>query len=71
MTDKEQIMELVRGLIAERDIRQIETARLLSIKQPEVSLLERGVSGGFSLERLIKFAKILGAHVELKIYKSV
>jgi len=42
-------------LIKQRDITQAEAAKLLSIKQPHVSLLIRNRAGSFSVKRLMDF----------------
>jgi len=49
---------------------QTAAAKLLGIAQPDVSSLLRGRLRGYSLERLIDFARTLGNDVEIKVRRS-
>jgi predicted XRE-type DNA-binding protein len=40
---------------------------ILGIRQPHVSLLMRGQSGNFSVERLMEFLNALGQDVEITV----
>jgi predicted XRE-type DNA-binding protein len=60
----------IRNAIKERGITQTEAGRILGIDQPKVSLLMRGRTSGFSLERLMTFLNRLGREVEIKVYPT-
>lgn len=57
----------VRELVAARDLRQVDTARLLGIPQSKVSVLLRGHSDGFSTERLMKLLNRLGQDIDIVV----
>jgi hypothetical protein len=42
-------------IIKKRGLKQTEAARILGVRQPEVSGLMRGYSGAYSVERLMTF----------------
>ena len=54
-------------LITKRGLTQAEAGAILGIKQPHVSVLMRGQSGAFSVERLMDFLTALGQNVEITI----
>jgi len=54
-------------LVKRRDLTQAEAGKILSIKQPHVSLLMRNRSGTFSVERLMDFLTALGQDVEISV----
>jgi predicted XRE-type DNA-binding protein len=58
-----EIYRLIKG----RDLTQAEAGEILGIKQPHVSSLMRGQSGGFSVERLMDFLTALGQDVEVTV----
>lgn len=58
-----QIYQVIR----ERHLTQVEAAKLLGIKQPNVSLLMRNRSGSFSIGRLMEFLTALGRDVEVTV----
>ena len=64
---KAELVQRIRGLIAERKLTQVKAAELLGIDQPKVSLLIRGRTAGYSLERLFRFLAALGQRVELTV----
>jgi predicted XRE-type DNA-binding protein len=53
--------------IQERGLTQTEAARILGVDQPKVSALMRGRLSGFSLERLLRFARALDYEVEIRL----
>ncbi|MCJ2067495.1 helix-turn-helix domain-containing protein [Methylobacterium sp. J-030] len=64
---------LVMRLHAEMDRRglnQTEFAKVLGVKQPDVSNLLRGRVLGFSLERMFEFTRALGDDVEITLRPS-
>ena len=54
-------------IILERGITQARAAKVLGIKQPNVSLLMRNRSGSFSAGRLMEFLTALGQDVEITV----
>lgn len=64
---KAQLVFKIDGLIKKRGLRQAEAAKLLSVKQPDVSKMLRGDFRQFSVERLMRFLVALGQDVEIVI----
>ena len=58
-----QICEIIR----ERKLTQVKAAKLLGIKQPNVSALMKGHLDGFSAERLFRFLNKLDKSIEIVI----
>ncbi len=58
-----QIYKLIKG----RDLTQAQAGKILGIRQPHVSVLMRGHSGNFSVERLMQFLTALGRDVEITV----
>ena len=54
-------------IIRERGLTQTQAAKLLGIKQPQVSLLMRNPAGSFSAGRLMEFLTALGQDVEVSV----
>jgi len=54
-------------IIRERGLTQAQAAKVLGIKQPNVSLLMRNRSGSFSAGRLMEFLTALGQDVEITV----
>jgi predicted XRE-type DNA-binding protein len=57
----------IHRLIRQRELTQTEAARILGVKQPQVSLLMRNRAGSFSVERLLEFLTALGQDVEITV----
>jgi predicted XRE-type DNA-binding protein len=57
----------VLTILKERKLKQRESALLLDVKQPDISLLMRGRFNRFSTERLLDFLKRLNQEVTLII----
>lgn len=64
---KAELVQRIRGLIAERKLTQAKAAELLGLDQPKVSALVRGRVEGYSLERLFRFLNALGQQVEITV----
>ena len=62
---KAELARQIVAIISERNLKQVEAAKILGIDQPKVSALVRGRLSGFSLERLFKFLNALGCSVEI------
>jgi predicted XRE-type DNA-binding protein len=54
-------------LIKDRGLTQAKAGEILGIRQPHVSGLMRGMSGNFSVERLMDFLTALGQDVEITV----
>lgn len=64
---KAKLVQRIRSLIEERKLTQAKAAALLGLDQPKVSALLRGQTGGYTLDRLIRFLHALGQHVEITV----
>ena len=64
---KAKLVFKIDAIMKNRRLRQTEAARLLGIKQPDVSKMLRGEFRQFSVERLLKFLVALGQDVEITI----
>jgi len=53
-----------------RRLTQAEAARVLGVDQPKVSALLRGQLHGFSAQRLLTYAELLGTNVEISVRRS-
>ena len=54
-------------IIQQRELTQAVAAKILGIKQPNVSLLMRNRSGSFSCGRLMDFLTALGQDIEISV----
>jgi predicted XRE-type DNA-binding protein len=68
---KAELAHQISELISERELTQIEAAKLLGIDQPKVSALVRGKLSGFSTERLFRFLNALGRNVEIRVIPNL
>jgi predicted XRE-type DNA-binding protein len=64
---KARIAAVVGDIIARLGLSQMAAAERLGIAQPDVSNVIRGRLRGFSLERLLNFARALGNDIEIKV----
>jgi predicted XRE-type DNA-binding protein len=64
---KAQLVQKIDKLIKQRGLRQVDAARLLGTKQPDVSRMLRGDFRLFSVERLMQFLVLLGQDVEIVV----
>jgi len=67
---KAELTHQISELISERQVTQIEAAKILGITQPQISALMRGKLSEFSTERLFRFLNALGSNVEIRIAHS-
>ena len=64
---KAQLMLQIYRIVKHRKLTQAEAGEILGIKQPHVSGLMRGLSGNFSVERLMDFLAALGQDIEIRV----
>ena len=64
---KSRLTLQIYRLVKARGLKQAEAGKILSIKQPHVSVLMRNRSGTFSVERLMEFLTALGQDVEITV----
>ena len=64
---KARLVLAIRRLIEQQNLTQSTAADRMGISQPDVSNLVRGRVSGFSLERLLGFARALGTDVEIRL----
>jgi predicted XRE-type DNA-binding protein len=64
---KAQLVYKIDRLMKARGLKQMESARLFGVKQPDVSKMLRGDFRQFSVERLLRFLVALGQDVEIVV----
>ena len=64
---KAHLVLKIDRLMQERGLKQAEAAKLLGVKQPDVSKMLRGDFRQFSVERLLRFLVALGQDVEIVV----
>ena len=57
-------------IIADRKLTQAEAAKILGVKQPEISRLKQGRFNHYSVERLLTFLNQLNRDIEIRIIPS-
>jgi predicted XRE-type DNA-binding protein len=63
---KARVVMLIGHLMQQKGLSQTAAAARIKISQPDLSKLLRGQFRGFSLERLLGYARALGADIEIK-----
>jgi len=63
---KARVVMLIGHLMQQKGLSQTAAAARIKISQPDLSKLLRGHFRGFSLERLLGYARALGADIEIK-----
>ena len=64
---KAQLSLQIYGILKESGMTQVEIAKILGVRQPQVSLLMRKRAGNFSVGRLVEFLTALRQDVEITI----
>ena len=64
---KAKLVFKIDSLMKERRLKQVDAAKLLGVKQPDISKMLRGDFKQFSVERLMRFLVALGQDVEIVI----
>ena len=57
-------------ILEERELTQTEAAKILGVKQPEISRLKHGKFSYYSVERLMRFLNRLNRDIEIRITPS-
>ena len=57
-------------IIEKRELTQAEAAKILGVKQPEISQLKQGKFNHYSVERLMTFLNQLNHDIEIRIIPS-
>ncbi len=64
---KAQLTLRIYRILKGSGLKQAEIAKVLGVRQPQVSLLMRNRAGNFSIGRLIEFLTALGQDVEISV----
>ncbi len=64
---RSELMITISETIKERGLKQQDTAKLLQISQPRVSVLLKGKIDEFRLDTLVDLAHRLGLHVSISV----
>ena len=62
---KAQLVFKIDTIMKERGMKQVDAARLLGVRQPDISKMLRGEFRQFSVERLLRFLVALNQDVEI------
>ena len=64
---KAQLTLQIYTILKDSDMTQIEIAKILGVRQPQVSLLMRNRAGNFAVGRLMEFLTALRQDVEITV----
>jgi predicted XRE-type DNA-binding protein len=64
---KAQLTLQIYSLLKDNGMTQVEIAKILRVRQPQVSLLMRNRAGNFSVGRLVEFLTALRQDVEITV----
>ncbi len=67
---KAQLTLQIHSVLQESGLTQAEVAKILGVRQPQVSLLMRNRAGSFSVGRLMEFLTALRRDVEITVRPS-
>jgi len=67
---KAQLALQIYSILKDSGMTQVETAKILGVQQPQVSLLMRNRAGNFSVGRLMEFLTALRQDVEITVRPS-
>ena len=67
---KAQLGAEIFRILKERRLTQVEAAKLLGVKQPEISRLKAAKLSYYSVERLMRFLNKLNRDIEIRIIPS-
>jgi len=64
---KAQLTLQIHSILKESGLKQAEMAKVLGVRQPQVSLLMRNRAGNFSVGRLVEFLTALRRDVQITV----
>src|ERR1700719_3435043 len=64
---KAQLTLQIYGILKDSGMTQVEMAKILGVRQPQVSLLMRNRAGNFSVGRLMEFLTALRQDIEITV----
>lgn len=64
---KAELVFKIGAIMKSRGLKQVEAARLLGVRQPDISKMLRGEFRQFSVERLLRFLVALNQDVEIVV----
>jgi predicted XRE-type DNA-binding protein len=67
---KAQLTLQIHSILNDSGLTQVEMAKILGVRQPQVSLLMRNRAGNFSVGRLMEFLTALRRDVEITVRPS-
>lgn len=67
---KARLSYCVHKAIAEKNLTQVQAAKLMGVSQPDVSKLKHGQYYRFTAERLFNFLNSLDYDVDIRIHKT-
>jgi predicted XRE-type DNA-binding protein len=67
---KAQLTLQIHAILGDSGMKQAEIAKILGVRQPQVSLLMRNRAGNFSVGRLMEFLTALRRDVEITVRPS-
>lgn len=67
---KSNLAHQISKVIKSRKLTQKQTAEILGISQPNVSDIVRGNLQKYSIDRLMRFLRVLGKDIEIRVKKS-
>ncbi|MEM7175608.1 MAG: helix-turn-helix transcriptional regulator [Chlamydiota bacterium] len=66
---KAELARQIHQVIESKNLTQQEAAEMMGISQPKVSDIIRGKLSKYTLDRLIRFLRLLGRDIEIRIKK--
>ncbi|GGK40146.1 helix-turn-helix domain-containing protein [Salinarimonas ramus] len=67
---KARIVDHLRSLVEELGLTQSAAGERLGLRQPDVSRLLRGRTGGYTIERLLRFVRLMGEDVTITVSRK-
>lgn len=67
---KAKLAHCIHKAIAEKNLTQIQAAKLMGVSQPDVSKLKHGQYYRFTAERLFNFLNSLNYDIDIRIHKT-
>lgn len=64
---KAKFAMIINRIIKQKNLTQIDAAKLLDIDQPKISRLSRGQLSGFSIDKLMVFLILLNQDIEVTV----